>query len=210
MQTTTKLKEYWELYYQTHLITSIPWRGEGSYFFDNMWKNYNLPQNGMLLDIGCGAGEKAFYFSRKKITVYGCDISEEAIRKAKELGENNHIDAIFFTADIRDLSSFRELQGKRFNFVLDKLVSQFLTEKEKMTYLKQLSHFVIRNETIFILQVIHKPSAEFEYEIEWRAKLSLTKEDVMKIYGKFFSLQHTFIESSRENSQVATYIMKSL
>ena len=55
-----------------------------------------------VLDIGCGEGKDAVFFSKCGYTVTAFDISEQGIEKAKRLAEYNKVEVGFFKADIFD------------------------------------------------------------------------------------------------------------
>lgn len=69
---------------------------EEELIFQNSILNYTSPKI-TLLDIGCGSGFSAEYFSNKGINVTGIDLSEEMIRIAKE----KHPSVNFQVADMR-------------------------------------------------------------------------------------------------------------
>lgn len=68
--------------------------GYGGYRYDGRWsvvaqelvKNYNLPDNARILDVGCGRGFPLYEFTRllKDCSVCGFDISEYGLATAKE------------------------------------------------------------------------------------------------------------------------------
>lgn len=55
-----------------------------------------------VLDIGCGEGKDAVFFSKCGYHVTAFDISEQGIEKAKRLAEHNRTDVTFFKADMFD------------------------------------------------------------------------------------------------------------
>ncbi|MFH1545297.1 MAG: class I SAM-dependent methyltransferase [archaeon] len=75
------LKEYYESYSKErgNYIARVP--------LDNVKRvNDLLPfLASPMLDVGCGTGDSVNYFSKKGFIVEGCDISENAIKKARNL-----------------------------------------------------------------------------------------------------------------------------
>ncbi|MBI3033012.1 class I SAM-dependent methyltransferase [Candidatus Woesearchaeota archaeon] len=56
-----------------------------------------------LIDIGCGLGQDALYFSRQGLDVTAVDFSEQAIKKLKEKANKKH-NITFLCQDIKKLS----------------------------------------------------------------------------------------------------------
>ena len=68
-----------------------------------------------VLDIGCGEGFYSIYLASKGFDVLGIDISENAIKYAKENAEKAGVKIRFKVMDLKDLSELNE----KFDFVLE-------------------------------------------------------------------------------------------
>ncbi len=79
-------------------------------FFKSFDQLVNLASPAETLEIGCGEGELSLRLSKRKIKVYGFDISEQAITKAKANASSAKLDSSRFeVADVfhKDLRSIK-------------------------------------------------------------------------------------------------------
>ena len=85
-----------------------------------------LPENAVVLDVGCGNGVISRSLGSYGFNVYGIDVSEKAIEKAKQL---NNLTNVKF-----DLLSAEQLvaEGKKYNAVICSEVLEHLIEPEKL------------------------------------------------------------------------------
>lgn len=68
-------------------------------------------KNGPVLDIGSGDGLLLGELKERNIEVFGVDVSESGIRKARGKG------LVVYQGDIANLDSIQELKGKKFNTI---------------------------------------------------------------------------------------------
>ncbi|NHI83660.1 MAG: class I SAM-dependent methyltransferase [Candidatus Thorarchaeota archaeon] len=64
-----------------------------------------LKKGDRLLDIACGAGDQGVLFAKRKLKVSGFDLSSTLIEVAKERARDAHVDADFYTGDMRSMTS---------------------------------------------------------------------------------------------------------
>jgi 2-polyprenyl-3-methyl-5-hydroxy-6-metoxy-1,4-benzoquinol methylase len=85
-----------------------------------------LPENAVVLDVGCGNGVISRSLGSYGFNVYGIDVSKKAIEKAKQL---NSLTNVKF-----DLLSAEQLvaEGKKYNAVICSEVLEHLIEPEKL------------------------------------------------------------------------------
>ena len=97
-------KKYWENYYKKNEGADYP-----SPFALFCFNNYLKPKM-KIIELGCGNGRDAFYFSNNGLTVYSVDQSATIIRKneinRKNLGSTNNLKFIVadFTRDFPEIS----------------------------------------------------------------------------------------------------------
>ena len=65
-----------------------------------------LPASGRALDVACGVGRNAIWIAQKGFTVAACDISLEALRRAKALAADRGVQLDLFCQDL-ETASFR-------------------------------------------------------------------------------------------------------
>jgi ubiquinone/menaquinone biosynthesis C-methylase UbiE len=75
-----------------------------------------FPKSGMILELGCGAGDVALLFAEKDYQVYGIDIAPCAIEWAKEKALKAMIKADFEVGDVRNLGRWKD---EYFDIVID-------------------------------------------------------------------------------------------
>jgi ubiquinone/menaquinone biosynthesis C-methylase UbiE len=96
------------------------------YFTDEFFKRKAFnPEGKRMLDIGCGIGRMDRGFAEMFAEVWGIDVSEKMIQKAKELNKNEKIK--FIKGNGRDLSDF---PNDSFHFVFSIITFQHIPEKQ--------------------------------------------------------------------------------
>ena len=58
------------------------------------------PRNASVLEVGCGLGTNALWLAREGYAVTACDVSPEAIRRARERAEEAQLPVAFIVADV--------------------------------------------------------------------------------------------------------------
>lgn len=101
-----------------------------------------------ILELGCGTGKHAYLLKQKGYDVYGIDLSESMIEKAKELGNNCEV------ADVRD---FR--MNKQFDAVISlfHIASYQTTDEDITNYFKTASYHLNKGGK-FIFDLWYKPA----------------------------------------------------
>lgn len=85
---------------------------------------------GPVLDLGCGTGELSMFLARRGHDVLGIDISEAAVRQAREKARWRRIDAEFLVWDALYLDRLAEA-GFAFRTVLDSAMFHVLPDDER-------------------------------------------------------------------------------
>ncbi len=119
-QTYNKIAQDWHSNHQTDL-----WWKPGTDTFISL-----LPPKPLVLDVGCGDGNKATYLIQRGVKVVGIDSSEEMIKIATEEAP----DGKFLILDIRNIDQLRE----RFNGIYLQAVLLHLPKKEISAILTKL------------------------------------------------------------------------
>ncbi len=91
-----------------------------------------LKKGDVVLDVGCGAGVKSKYLSEKEFKVVGIDFSDKMVKIARrEVGS-----AVFYVADVKDLSSIPET----FDGIFAQAVLLHIPKAEVMTTIAGLKN----------------------------------------------------------------------
>lgn len=82
-----------------------------------------------ILDLGCGGGQSAIAFAREGAHVIGIDISEEQIRYARRLADQEEIKAEFKVGDLADLAF---VQAASIDLVFSSFAFQFVERFDRL------------------------------------------------------------------------------
>jgi 2-polyprenyl-3-methyl-5-hydroxy-6-metoxy-1,4-benzoquinol methylase len=96
---------------------------------------------GRAIDIGCGEGYYSIYLASKGFDVLGIDISENAIKYAKENAANQKVNVRFIVMDIADLSKLKE----KFDFVLEWGLMHHIMPPQRQQYVKDVANLLNPN-----------------------------------------------------------------
>ena len=91
-----------------------------------------------VIDIGCGEGFYSIYLASKGFTVTGIDISEKAIKYAKQNSRKQGLDIKFIAMGITDLDRLNE----SFDFVLEWALMHHIIPSHRERYVKNVSRIL--------------------------------------------------------------------
>jgi 2-polyprenyl-3-methyl-5-hydroxy-6-metoxy-1,4-benzoquinol methylase len=97
------------------------------------------------LDIGCGEGFYAIYLSKKGFDVTGIDLSENAIKYAKQNAEKAGVKINFIVMDIEDLDKINE----KFDFIFEWALLHHIMPKKRKKYVRDVSNLLNKNGKYF-------------------------------------------------------------
>ncbi len=94
------------------------------------------------LDIGCGTGDNSIWLAQNHFQVTGTDISEIAIKKAKEKASKNDVKCTFLVVDF-----FKSrIEGAPFGFIFDRgCFHTFDSDEERKTFAKNVAACLEKN-----------------------------------------------------------------
>lgn len=159
-----------------------------------------LSKETFILDLGCGNGRNIIYLSKE----FGCkgigyDISDEAIKQAKEASKKLWLD--FST---RSIAGKFDLPDESVDLVLDMMASHYLKEDEREVYLQEIVRMLKPRGWVFLksflkeedrnaARLIRENAAGEEdayihpvhgtYEHVW------AEEKLRDFYGKYFNIE---------------------
>jgi len=115
---------------------SPPWinRGIASEIIDAVNAGW-LPAKGVVLDIGCGLGEIAAWFSSRNYQSVGIDIAQAAIDKACNLHVHLHPLPAFFVVDI----CATQPPNLPYNILIDRGCLHQIAPKDRPNYIRHLA-----------------------------------------------------------------------
>ena len=147
MSNFNKYSEYYDLLYGDK-----DYDAESEYIYNHLSFN-QAPKS--LLELGCGSGSHAEYFSKKNIVVSGIDMSTSMIKIANEKKINN------FNPIVGDITSFS------FNKKFDSIISLFhvisyLNDDKSLLKCFQLAYDHLNLNGYFIFDFWYTPNLKFE------------------------------------------------
>jgi len=91
-----------------------------------------------VLDVGCGEGFYAIYLASKGFDVTGIDISENAIKLAKENAAKHNIKIKFMPLDVADLDKIND----KFDFVFEWAILHHIMPEQRQKYTENIKRIL--------------------------------------------------------------------
>jgi len=135
-----------------------------------------------ILDVGCGSGRDSIFFAENCFDVTGIDISEEAIKKAKESAEKQNLKVRFDVMDVEELS----YKDETFDAIYSNAVLHFTKLKESGA---EIYRVLKKNGIAFITIILSTTDMQTN---ETKGKGSI--ERIMSAFGKFRVLEKREVE----------------
>jgi len=86
--------------------------------------------------VGCGEGFYSIYLASKGFDVTGIDISENAIKLAKENADRHHVKINFISMDVADLDKIED----KFDFVFEWAILHHIMPEQREKYVEDIKH----------------------------------------------------------------------
>ena len=168
-------KEYLEVYRHRN-------ESEAKELVSIILNSIQIPENGSVLDLACGAGRHSIYFAQKGYDVTAVDLSQNLLLVAKEAALENKVNIEFIQSDIRYFSS-----GKKFDLIVNLFTSfgYFETDSENFMLFEIVKKY-LNNSGYFVLDYLNKTYVQN----------NLVKEST-DMLGKGKIIQKRFIEGNR-------------
>ncbi len=99
------------------------------------------------LDICCGAGTQSIYLAKKGFRVSGIDISDTAIRTAKQRAKKSKAKIKFLVGNAYDL----KFRSSSFNFVFDRGCFQHIPPRFRKRYIAGISRVLVKKGKYLLL-----------------------------------------------------------
>ena len=138
-------KEYLEVYRHRN-------ESEAKELVSIILNSIQIPENGSVLDLACGAGRHSIYFAQKGYDVTAVDLSQNLLLVAKEAALENKVNIEFIQSDIRYFSS-----GKKFDLIVNLFTSfgYFETDSENFMLFEIVKKY-LNNSGYFVLDYLNK------------------------------------------------------
>jgi len=135
---------------------------------------------GRVLDIGCGTGENALYFSTKGFSVTGVDVATRAIEAAKRKAAERGLKVDFRNGNALSL----DLSNNFFDNVIDSGLFHTFTDEDRLPYAREVARVLVPGGKYFMLCFSDKePSV-------WGGPRRVTKEEITATFSPLFKINY--------------------
>ncbi|UCD96300.1 MAG: class I SAM-dependent methyltransferase [Candidatus Bathyarchaeota archaeon] len=152
---------------------------------------------GKTLDVCCGVGTNTVYLAKNGFEVSTLDISDEAIRFAKEKAANADVEIGFLVGDFVNLPFRSEL----FDFVFDFGCFHHVQLNERASFIKGVQTVLKPNGTYLLVCFSYMNGEAWNY---------FTKEEIVKLFEGSFTIEKIKHVSSIEGDGIKRYFYEVL
>jgi cyclopropane fatty-acyl-phospholipid synthase-like methyltransferase len=136
------IKDQMEKIYRDLSLEKIPWNMTTPPEILKRVITANIPKQGKIIELGCGAGNYVIWFAKMGYEITGIDISENAINIARNSASIAGVNCQFTVADVTgDLPGFDE----RFDFAYDWELLHHIFPEDRDRYIKNVSNLLKRD-----------------------------------------------------------------
>jgi ubiquinone/menaquinone biosynthesis C-methylase UbiE len=193
----------WNNLYNTQNVKTMPWYNENLDSDLEEELERGKISKGRILDLGTGPATQAIQLSKRGLEVTGSDVSEAAIRRARELYVHKDKDKeINFTVD-NILNS--KLKDKMFNYVFDRGCFHVLPIDKRPVYIKEVKRILDDNGRLFLKCFsIKEPRQEGPYKF--------SETEIRQLFGNEFviiSVKDTVYQGTLDPLPRALFVVMS-
>jgi ubiquinone/menaquinone biosynthesis C-methylase UbiE len=167
----------WNNLYNTQNVETMPWYNKSLDSDLEEELERGKISKGRILDLGTGPATQAIQLAKRGLEVTGSDVSEAAIRRARELyvHRNKDIEINFIVDNI--LNS--KLKDKVFDYVFDRGCFHVLPIEKRPVYIKEIKRILDDDGTLFLKCFsIKEPRQEGPYKF--------SETEIMQLLGNEF------------------------
>ncbi|HEX5978924.1 MAG TPA: class I SAM-dependent methyltransferase [Nitrososphaeraceae archaeon] len=195
----------WNSLYNTQNVKTMPWYNENLDSDLEEELERGKISKGRILDLGTGPATQAIQLAKRGLEVTGSDVSEAAIRRARELYVrtiHNKDKGINFTVD-NILNS--KLKDKMFDYVFDRGCFHVLPIEKRPVYIKEINR-ILDDKGILFLKCfsIKEPRQEGPYKF--------SETEIRQLFGSEFviiSVKDTVYQGTLDPLPKALFVVMS-
>lgn len=163
-----------------------------------------------VIDLGCGTGNYAVYLAGKGFTVTGVDISETAIKYAKENAKEKKVECDFLQADV--LGDLGKEVNKTFDFAYDWELLHHIYPEDRNKYVENVQR-IINQRGRYLSVCFNEKDTQFGSSGKYRKTqlgtiLYFSSEDELrKLFSVYFKILEikTFEIKGKTVPHIVTY-----
>jgi cyclopropane fatty-acyl-phospholipid synthase-like methyltransferase len=159
--------------------------------------------HGRALDVGCGTGTNSIFLAQHGLHVVGVDYASKAIATARDKAQRTNLAIDFHVADVTQLDFLTEL----FDYVLDIGCFHGIALEGRQRYAAHLARLTHRDSVFMLYAISPRPPQTRNPLMPFR-NVGATPNDVLNIFSKDFSLEHSEHGGDRLERQSAWFWFK--
>jgi len=191
----------WDNLYKNQNVETMPWYIEDldSDLEEELEKNKIT--NGRILDLGTGPATQAVQLAKRRLQVTGSDLSEAAIRRAREVYDYSKSNINFIVDDI--LNS--KIKDRSFDYVFDRGCFHVLPIEKRAFYVREINR-ILDDKGILFLKCfsIEEPRHEGPYRF--------SNDEIRQLFGSDFvilSVMDTVYQGTLDPLPRALFVVMS-
>ncbi len=187
----------WNEIYHRYRPQSLPWElGRPRRILIELVESGGVA-TGKALDLCCGAGTNPVYMAMKGFDVTALDVSDKAVEYAKEQALRTNIGLNLLVADFLRLP----FRSNEFDFVFDFGCFHHVERDDRKTFIKSV-YRVLRPKGKYLLVCFsHRNGKAWNH---------FTKEQILKLFGKYFKIEWIRHVSSIEGDNITRHFFETL
>lgn len=135
---------------------------------------------GKVLDVGCGTGENAIFFSQLETEVWGIDSAPLAIEKAKLKAKERGAKVRFLVADAMHIDRL----GTKFDTITDCGLFHTFSDEQRSLFAKSLRSAMEKGATYFTLSFSTKEPTG------WGGPRRVSEEEIREVFGQGWKINY--------------------
>jgi 2-polyprenyl-3-methyl-5-hydroxy-6-metoxy-1,4-benzoquinol methylase len=168
----------WDDIYLQFSLKEIPWHNqEPDVEFKKCIENERIKPK-RVLDVGCGAGTDAIYLASKGCQVTAVDISEEAIRMAKERAFEAIVKVDFIADDFMKM----EFEGACFDFINDRGYFHHIEPPERENFAEKINQ-ILKDVGYYYLRCWSDKEEESK-----RGPYRISQDEIRATFSQYFKI----------------------
>ncbi len=141
------MSEVWEaIYSEGNHLNRYPWDSVVSFLYGEAGRRGCSLGDLRILEVGCGSASNLWFAAREGATVVGTDISESALRYARNRFRNDGLEGKFEHAELPDLPDYA---ADPFDVVIDRACLTSCSRSGFRAVLSKLADYVVSEGRIF-------------------------------------------------------------
>jgi SAM-dependent methyltransferase len=191
----------WNDLYSNQKVETMPWYNENLDSDLEEELERGKISKGRILDLGTGPATQAIQLAKRGLEVTGSDISEAAIRRARELylHDNKDKEINFIVDNILD----SKLKDKMFDYVFDRGCFHVLPIEKRPVYIKEIKRILADEGTLFLKCFsIIEPRQDGPYKV--------SENEIRQLFGNEFviiSVKNTVYQGTLDPLPKALFVV---